>query len=243
MKAVAIFKWAANPGDAKIRENGTTNWSVARPEVGDDDSATIHAAVDAANGGEVVGLTLAGGNNVAYAAARGAASTYAIEGLPVPVDSFTLAQALAKGVQAIGDVDVVTIGDSEWDPAVPPMVAALLGWPAIMMVDEVKAEDGSLLVTRRHGAGTQDLRVDVPVVLGVAARREETDIPGMRVVLQARKKPVTTVTVEELGLDVPAFTALDTHLPEKTASCVYDGSDPEKAVGQLIQALQAEGAL
>lgn len=243
MKAVAIFKWAANPGDAKIRLDGTTNWSVARPEVGDDDHATIHAAMDAAAGGEVVGLTQAGGNNVAYAAARGAGSTFAIEGLPVPVDSFTMAQALAKGVQEIGDVDVVTIGDSEWDPAVPPMVAALLGWPALMSVDAVKPEGEGLLVTRRFGTGTQDVQVGTPVVLGVAARREESDIPGMRVVLQARKKPVATRSVDELGVSAPAFKARETRLPDAADSKLFDGSNPEQAVAQVIQALRAEGVL
>ena len=43
------------------------------------------------------------------------------------------------------------------------------------------------VVVRRSGVGTQEIAVSGPVVLDVAARREEETKPGMRVVLAARK--------------------------------------------------------
>ncbi len=63
-------------------------------------------------------------------------------------------------------------------------------------MDGVVVADGSLVVTRRHGMGTQDIAVTGPVVVDVAARREEEEKPGMRQVLAARKKPSDTKTVE-----------------------------------------------
>lgn len=239
MKTIAIFKWAVNPDDALVRVDGTVNWGTARQEVGDDDHAAIACAVEAADGGEVIGLTLAGGDT-AFAAARGAERTVAVEGFPVPADSTAVAHALADAIKEIGDVNAVVIGDAEWDPAVSALVAGLLGWPAIMAVDAVKPAENGLLVTQRFGTGTRDIQVGCPVLLDVAARREEEDKPGMRQVLAARKKPVDTVAIKD---DQPAFSSLGTRLPDTSPSCLFDGSNPAEAVDQLLKALKTEGIL
>lgn len=239
MKTVAIFKWAVNPDDALVRADGTVNWQATRQEVGDDDHAAIACAAEAAAGGEVIGLTLAGGDT-AFAAARGAERTLVLEGLPAPADSNAVAQALADAVRDLGEVDVVTMGDAEWDPAVSGLVAGLLGWPAIMAVDAVKPQADELLVTRRYGTGTQEVVVKSPVLLDVAARREEEEKPGMRQVLAARKKPTETIPVNP---EQTAFTSQGTQLPKTTASCLFDGSDPAEAAQQLLKALKAEGMI
>lgn len=244
MKSVVVFKWAVNPLDARVSADGVVDWSTASPWVGDDDYVAAQVACKAAGpDGEVVGLTLAGGD-VAFAAARGAQHTVAIDGLPVTADALAIAQALAKAVGTLENVDVVAIGDSAWEPAVPVMLAGLLGWQALMAVDSVEMKDDGLCVTRRFGTGTQDVTVQGPVVLGVVARREEENKPGMRTVLNARKKPVTTVKVDELvGIALPSLSSRGTHLPETAPSRLFDGSNPSQAVSQLLQALQAEGTL
>lgn len=244
MKSVVVFKWAVNPQDALVGADGTVDWKVASPWVGDDDYVAAQVACDAAGPeGEVVGLTLAGGD-VAFAAARGAQHTVAIDGLPVTADAVAIAQALAAAVRSLENVGAVAIGDSAWEPSVPVMLAGLLGWTALMAVDAVEITDDGLCVTRRFGTGTQDLTVRGPVVLGVAARREEENKPGLRAVLNARKKPVTTVAVAELKSECWAsFTSRGTGLPETVPSRLFDGADPDHAVKQLLQALQAEGVL
>ncbi|HWQ76628.1 MAG TPA: electron transfer flavoprotein subunit alpha [Syntrophomonas sp.] len=244
MKSVVIFKWAVNPLDARVSADGTVDWSAASPWVGDDDYVAAQVACIAAGlDGEVVGLTLAGGD-VAFAAARGAQHTVAINGLPVTADASAIAQALAAAVRSLENVDVVVIGDSAWEPAVPVTLAGLLGWTALLDVDSVESKDDGLCVTRRFGTGTQDVTVRGPVVLGVVARHEEESKPGMRAVLDARKKPVKTVTVAELvDASLPSLTSRGTHLPETAPSRLFDGSNPEQAVSQLLQALQAEGTL
>ena len=244
MKSVVVFKWAVNPQDARISADGTVDWSAASPWVGDDDYVAAQVASKVAGlDGEVVGLTLAGGD-VAFAAARGAQHTVAIDGLPVTADAMAIAQALAAAVRSLGNVDVVAIGDSAWEPSVPVMLAGLLGWTALMAVDSVEIEDNGLCVTRRLGTSTQEVTVHGPVVLGVAARREEENKPGMQAVLNARKKPVTTVTVAELiNEDLPSLVSRGTHLPETTPSRIFDGSDPDHAVSQLLQVLQVDGVL
>ncbi len=90
---------------------------------------------------------------------------------------------LTAAVRSLGSVDVVAIGDSAWEPSVPVMLAGLLGWRGLMAVDSIESRDGGLRVTRRFGTGTQEVAVRGPVVLGVTARREEENKPGMRAVL------------------------------------------------------------
>ena len=240
MTSVAIFKWAMNPHDERVGSDGQIKWLAERPEAGDDDYAAVQAARDAAPDAELVGLTMASGD-MAFAAARGAERTVAIEGVSILSQPTEVASALANAIKGMGDVSLVSIGDATWSPMVPSLLAAELGWPCILAVDAVRPEGDALVVTRRFGAGTQDVAVSGPVVLAVAARREEGAKPGMRQVLQARKKPVDTVPAS-FG-DVQTFEAIGVHEPTAQASKLYDGADPAAAVAQLVSALQFEGVL
>lgn len=240
MTSVAIFKWAMNPHDERIGSDGQIKWLAERPEAGDDDYAAVQVARDAAPDAELVGLTMASGDT-AFAAARGAERTVAIEGVSILSQPTEVASALANAIKGMGDVSLVSIGDAVWSPMVPSLLAAELGWPCILAVDAVRPEGDALVVTRRFGAGTQDVAVSGPVVLAVAARREEEQKPGMKQVLQARKKPVETVAAQ-IG-DASTFEATGVHEPTAQASKLYDGADPAAAVAQLVSALQFEGVL
>lgn len=243
MKSVVIFKWGIDPRDLQVGRNGEVDRSQTKFWVGDDDHLAVQVACAAAGAeDEVVGLTMAGGDT-AFAAARGAARTVAIEGVPVTADSLTVAKAFAKAVREIGDVEVVAIGDSAWDPAVPVLLAGLLGWKSVMAVDGVEKTQDGLKLVRRFGTTTQELLVSGPVVLGAAAKREEENKPGLRTVVSARKKPVETLRFDELAQEEPVYQLLGTQLPEKRASKVFDGADPAEAVERLLQTMRAEGVL
>lgn len=240
MTSIAIFKWAMNPHDERVGSDGQIKWLAERPEVGDDDYAAVQVARDSAPDDELVGLTMASGDT-AFAAARGAERTVALQGVDILAQPTEVASALANAVKAMGDVSLVSIGDSAWSPMVPSLLAAQLGWPCILAVDAVRPEGDALVVARRFGAGTQDVAVTGPVVLAVAARREEGAKPGMRQVLQARKRPVDTVAAS-IG-DVPTLEAAGVHEPTAQASKLFDGADPAAAAAQLVSALQFEGVL
>ena len=132
---------------------------------------------------------------------------------------------LLMRLQKIGDVDCVCIGDASWEPCVAGVLAGLLGWPVIMEVDEVRRSDDEFVVVRRSGVGTQEIAVSGPVVLDVAARREEETKPGMRVVLAARKKPQETFSFDELNGSERTFEIEGYHDPEAVVSNVYDGTE------------------
>lgn len=244
MSSIAVFKWAVNPEDAIVRDDGTVGWNMAKPAVSDDDHAAVQAACDASPDSAVRGLTMAD-RDISFAAARDAEFTYAIEGLDPLADSTTLSCALAAAVRTIGDADVVAIGDGEWQPAVPATLAGILGWPVVLQVDAVQPEGDGLRVTRRFMDGTQDVFVKKPCVLGVTARRQEQNVPGMRAVLAARKKPSAVLSADDLLADrpLPSPASNGTRLPDATESKIYDGADPDAAVKQLVCALRADGTL
>ncbi len=244
MKTAVVFKWAMNPADQVAAADGSVSWAANRPEAGDDDHAAIATAISAADGGEVVGFTAASGE-IAFGASRGTERTIAIDGMAVDAQPLEIARAYTEAIRKEGNIDVVAIGDCVWDPMVPSLLAGALGWPVVSAVDEVKPDNGNLLITRRYGTGTQDLLITGPVVLAVSARREEAEKPGMRVVLQARKKPVETVELSELSTDTnDLYEVKGYRKPETTAAKIFDAtSDLDGAVAQLIQAMQMEGVL
>lgn len=240
MTTIAIFKWAMDPHDERVGVDGNVKWTATKPVAGDDDHEVVKVACDIAGEGEVVGMTMASGDT-AFAAARGARRTIAIDGVDPLAQPVELAGALAAAVRAQESIDAVVIGDCAWQPMVPSLLANMLGWPCVLAVDAARREGDALIVTRRFGSGTQDVAVEGPAVIAVAARREEESKPGMRAVLQARKLPVETIAAAS-----ESFARLEskgTHAPETAPARIFDGSDPETAVEQLVSALKAEGVL
>lgn len=244
MKILVVFKWSKNPQDARVGADGSVDWRGVKLSASDDDPAAIVLAKDlAADGDEILGLTL-GDGDLAWAAARGASRSVVVTDAQTESDSAVTGAILAAGVRHAGGADVVIIGDSAWDYGVVAALVGQLGWPTLANVVSAVRNGNRLLVTRKIGAVTQVVDVAQPAVLAVAASRAEQQVPGMKDVLAARKKPVTKVTLAELGL-APAATVVsrETKLPEASRGHMIDGSDPPAAAAQLVAALRADGAL
>ena len=244
MKIIVIFKWLRNPQDARVGTDGLVDWCGAKMSPNDDDPAAITVAKDlAADSGEIVGLTIADGD-VSWAAARGADSTVVVTDAHTEADSAATGAILAAAVHRIGNPDLVLIGDSSWDYGVVSALVGQLGWPALANVVSAKTEGGRLHVTQKVGAVPRVVEVGGSVVLAVAASRAEQQVPGMKQVLAARKKPVTKLTVADLGIS-PAGKAIfgGTRLPDKPMAKMFDGGDPATAAAQIVAALRMDGVL
>lgn len=244
MKIIVAFKWSQDPQDARVGADGVVDWQGVRMAANDDDPAAMVVARElAGEDGEIIGLTL-GDGDTAWAAARGAASSVVVADARTNADSAATGSVLAAGIRRIGGADAVVIGDSAWDYGVVASLTGQLGWPALANVLSVKRTADGLSVTRKLGSGTQDLDVTGPVVLAVTASRAEQEIPGMKAVLAARKKPLENIALADLGIE-PAATVSSrgTKLPDTAAAQIIDGADPAAAAGRLMAALHAENAL
>ncbi|PKN43736.1 MAG: electron transfer flavoprotein subunit alpha [Deltaproteobacteria bacterium HGW-Deltaproteobacteria-20] len=244
MKIVVAFKWIKNPEDARVGADGSMDWRAAKMAPSDDDPLASEIAKGlAADGDEIVGLTI-GDGDAAWAAARGASSTVIVTDAAADADAAVTGAVLAAAIRHIGDVDVVLVGDSAWDYGVSAALAGRLGSTALAGVSSVTREGDRLRATRKLGDVNQVVEVAMPAVLAVSASRKEENPPGMKEVLMARKKPQTKLTLADLGIEArSSVTSQGTRLPDTPPARIIDGADPAAAVAELTQALRADGVL
>mgnify|MGYP001005726244 CR=1 FL=1 len=241
MKVVVAYKWARNSADALVRADGSIDWRNAKMVAGEDDPAALQVGKEltGSTGGQLVGLTI-GDGDASWVLARGAAETLSIDDAPFVGDNAQTAAVLAAGVARIGDVDVVVIGDSKQDPGVSVALAGHLGWPSIVGVTSAEFDAGRVVAHRRTGGNRETLAVSTPVVIGVSAEAETDVVPGMKELLAARKRPVTKVSLADLGVDVRDIPVTGVEVPEQSAARTFQG---DEAPRQLLAALRAEGVL
>jgi electron transfer flavoprotein beta subunit len=243
MRIIVVFKWSRNPADARVAADGSVSWQGVRMAPSDDDPTAMEIACAIADGGEVIGLTV-GDGDVSWAAARGAARTVTVTGVEQDANSSVTGAILAAAIRRIEGADAVLIGDSVWDIGVVSALAGQLDWPAVAGVVSATAEQHGLHLTRKMGNAYQVLEVERPALLAVSASRAEKDVPGMKEVLAARKKPVEKLTMGDLGL-APENTVSSrgTRFPDTPPAHIIDGSDPATACEQLLAELRTEGVL
>ncbi|WP_263729425.1 hypothetical protein [Cellulomonas sp. SG140] len=246
MRAVVVHAWARSAAGAVVHADGGVEWRNARPVAGEDDPAAVTAALALAGAdGEVVGLTL-GDADPSWSLARGAARAVRVTDAPIADDEGTTAAVIAAAVRSVADVDVVVVGDSEEHAGVAAAVGAALGWPVVTGIVSAAPSGAGIEAVRPSGDVQETLLVPCPAVLGVVAEGAEARTPGMKEQLAARKRPVLTTTLAELGapgLAAPSTVQVrGTRLPDQATTRVFEG-DADETARQLVAALRAEGVL
>ena len=243
MKAVVVYKWARNAADAIVRTDGSIDWRNARMAAGEDDPAALAAAkqIAADTDGTVIGLTI-GDGDASWALARGVEQAVCVADAPNLADNGATAAILAAAVRYIGDVDVVVIGDSKQEPGVAVALAGELGWPALVGLHSASMPAGQLQAVRRTVGAQQTLSLPTPAVLGMSAESDADQVPGMKELLAARKRPLTKVTLSDLGTAPVDLVSVGCRKPDSTPSRLFQG-EPAQAAAQLVAALRAEGVL
>lgn len=244
MKIVVVFKWSRNPQDAQVGMDGSLEWCGVKMAASDDDPAAIQAARKiATDDDEIIGLTF-GDGDISWAAARGAARTVVVSDAQVNPDSAIVGTILSAAARHIEDVDLVMIGDSDWDYGIVSSLAGQLGWPAIAGVTAVRREDGKWLAVRRLGNVNQEIEIAGSALLAMVANRAEQQVPGMKDILAARKKPVIRITLADLDIvDTTALSSRGTTMPNTSTAHIIDGEDPQRAAVELLNALRMQGVL
>jgi electron transfer flavoprotein beta subunit len=120
-------------------------------------------------------------------------------------DALATSVALAAAVRRI-DPDLVITGMTSTDAetgVIPSMLAARLGWAQMTLLDQVEPDpDGSGLRGRRTSANsTVELSVGLPAVVSVTDQYAQPRYPNFKAIMAARKKPLSTWGLADLGLD------------------------------------------
>ena len=119
-------------------------------------------------------------------------------------DAVGTARALAGAIGTVGEVDLVLAGNEASDgrsAAVPAMIAEILGLPALTHARQVTVEGSTLTVHRETDDGVTVLSAELPAVVSVGEKINEPRYPSFKGIMAAKKKPVETWSLADLGVD------------------------------------------
>jgi electron transfer flavoprotein beta subunit len=154
--------------------------------------------------------------------------------------------AIAKLLKAVAEkegAELVLMGKQAIDGdnnQTGQMLAALLGWPQGTFISkmEVHAEGdgGGVKVTREVDGGLEVVDLKLPAVLTVDLRLNEPRYASLPNIMKAKKKPIETLSPEDLGVDVtPRLETLQVVEPPPRQAGVMVAS-----VAELVDKLRNE---
>src|SRR5688500_16082545 len=127
-------------------------------------------------------------------------SDEAIAGSDYVATSLVLAEAIKK----IGSPDLVMCGMASTDgvgSVVPAMLAERLDLPQITLASVVETQGDQVRAKRDGDTATQVLGGTMPLVLSVTDQSGEARYPSFKGIMAAKKKPVETWSLSDLGVD------------------------------------------
>ena len=135
--------------------------------------------------------------------------------------------AIAKLLKAIVDKEapgLVILGKQAIDNdnnQTGQMLAALLGWPQGTFASKVSPGDGSVEVTREVDGGLETIKLNMPAVITTDLRLNEPRYVKLPNIMKAKKKPLETIAVADLGVDTaPRLEVLKVEEPPKRSGGV-----------------------
>ena len=119
------------------------------------------------------------------------------------------------------------------------MLAALWGRPQATFASRVELREGKAQVTREIDAGLETIEVDLPAVITTDLRLNEPRYVKLPEIMKAKKKPLETLPLAELGTEAaPQLRVLRTEPPAQRQKGVI-----VKDVPELVAALKKKGLL
>ncbi len=150
--------------------------------------------------------------------------------------------AIAKCLKAVCDdekPDLILMGKQAIDGdnnQTGQMLASLLGCAQGTFASEVSVESGKVAVTREIDGGLQTLSLSLPAVVTTDLRLNEPRYASLPNIMKSKQKPLSTVSVDELGVDISARTKqLGVEMPAQRQAGIMVAD-----VSQLVDKLKNE---
>lgn len=119
------------------------------------------------------------------------------------MESLTVARIL-KSVMEKESADLVILGKQSIDSdnnQTGQMLAALAGLPQATFASALAIEDGNAKVTREVDGGLRTLSMPLPAVVTTDLRLNEPRYATLPNIMKAKRKPLETVSLEDLGVE------------------------------------------
>jgi electron transfer flavoprotein beta subunit len=203
-------------------------------------------------GGEVTIISLGPArikNTILAALAMGADKGVLITGAEIEdIDSSAVAKALAKKAMEL-DYNLIFAGQRSVDSdqgLVGALVAEYLGIPIVSLATKVEiSETQDRAVVERTAEGrTEIIESDLPLLITAEKGLNEPRYATMRRIMMAKKKPIETIDIKEIGLGEEVLSERKLKIiklmpPEKrSAGMIIDAETPQEKAAELGRLLR-----
>ena len=255
MNIVVCVKYVPDAqGDRTFEDDNTTDRVGVDGLLSELDEYAIEQAlrIVEAGEGEVTALTV--GPEGAAEALKKALQMGAHKGVHVLDDAIAGSDAiatslvLAEAVKKIGSPDIVMTGVSSTDgvmAVVPAMLAERLGLPQVTQLSELSVADGKVTGRRDGDVASETIEASLPAVVGVTDQTDEARYPSFKGIMAAKKKPVDTFSLADLGVDAGqvglenSWTKVESTAkrpPREQGTIVTDEGDGGKKLAEFLSA-------
>lgn len=175
------------------------------------------------------------------ALAKGADNCTLIDTGDKSVEPLGVAKLLSKIVEKEKS-NLVILGkqaiDSD-DNQTGQILGGLLNWPQATNASKVEVDGDTVTVTREVDGGAETVSAKLPIIITTDLRLNEPRYASLPNIMKAKKKPLTTVKPEDLGVDIAprTETVSVTDPPARKAGTTVASTD------ELIEKLKGAGAI
>ncbi|MFW6204091.1 MAG: electron transfer flavoprotein subunit beta/FixA family protein [Actinomycetota bacterium] len=223
MKIAVLVKYVPDAtADRRFTDDNTTDRVGVDGILSELDEHALEEALKVAEAGdaEVVVVTM-GPERAADAVRKGLqmgadAGAHVVDDALHGSDAVATSAVLAAALEKLGEdgpVDLVLTGMASTDggmSVVPAMLAERLGLPHVGFAGELTVDAGAGAVSgRRDGdVASETVQASLPAIVSVTDQINEPRYPSFKGIMAAKKKPVQTWSLADLGID-PGDVGLD----------------------------------
>lgn len=181
------------------------------------------------------------------ALAMGADTGIRIDPGDLPLDGLNSARILAAALKDIPH-DLIICGHRAVDDdnhQVGPAVAEFLNLPQISMVIKEEISDNTIRCTTTVEGGTMELEAPLPALITTQRGLNEPRYASLPGIMKAKKKPIDTRSISDLGIESAALSAMVTvkgmQAPvDRQGGKIIQGDSLQAKVTELVRLLRDE---
>lgn len=257
MKIAVLVKYVPEPTATwKFAADNTLDRGAVEGRLSELDEYAVEQAVRLVEGGldaEIVYLTV--GPAKAVDGLRKALAIGGNSAVHVLDDSIhgscalSTSLVLAKALEKIG-YDLVLAGMASTDgemSVVPSMVADRLGVHQATFAGELTVSGDTVSIKRNADTATEEASTTLPAVVSVTDQTGEARYPAFKAIMAAKKKPITTMTLADIGVDASqvgsaaASTKVLSLVPAPAREAGTIVTDDGEGANQLAEFLTSKG--
>ena len=160
-------------------------------------------------------------------------------------DALSTSYALAQVLNETG-FDLVIAGSESTDARMGVMAAMLaerLGVPQVSLASKVEIDGAAIRIRRVSEDGYFEVESTLPAVISVVEKINEPRYPSFKGIMAAKKKPVETLTLADLGIEVgdvglggawSAVESFEAAPPRQAGTVVKDEGDGAAKLAEFL---------